>query len=247
MAIAFDSSSTWYRTTSWTITTTHTCSWTDRVIVVAVFVYWWGYYAWTVSAATYDWNDMTLLGSQEETWVTRNKVWFYYFIAPATWGKTVSVKFSWVSSWSIVCCSYTWVKQTTPFVSWGWAELSLWKSFSQSATWSSGWNDANSWGVWAHWFGNLWLSAWENTTLRLESTYSNGVSAIFDSNATIWTWVTLNASDGNARWAAYIATMLPVAAAWPANLKTINWLAKASVKTVNWLAIASVKTFNWLA
>lgn len=36
------------------------------------------------------------------------------------------------------------------------------------------------------------------------------------------------------------------AAAGPANLKTVNGLAKASVKTINGLAIASVKTFNGL-
>lgn len=36
-------------------------------------------------------------------------------------------------------------------------------------------------------------------------------------------------------------------ASGPANLKTINGLAKASVKTWNGLAIASVKTFNGLA
>lgn len=33
---------------------------------------------------------------------------------------------------------------------------------------------------------------------------------------------------------------------WPANLKSINWLAKTDVKSVNWLAMASIKSFNWV-
>jgi hypothetical protein len=45
-------------------------------------------------------------------------------------------------------------------------------------------------------------------------------------------WDTLSVDDG--------------AASGPANLKTVNGLAKASVKTVNGLAIASVKTVNGL-
>lgn len=39
----------------------------------------------------------------------------------------------------------------------------------------------------------------------------------------------------------------PAPASGPANVKTINGLAKASVKTLNGLAIASVKTINGLA
>lgn len=37
------------------------------------------------------------------------------------------------------------------------------------------------------------------------------------------------------------------AASGPANLKTVNGLAKASIKTIDGLAIASVKTYNGLA
>lgn len=59
---------------------------------------------------------------------------------------------------------------------------------------------------------------------------------------------TLNITTSGAAsgWDGLLATILPVAAVGPTNVKTWDGLALASVKTVDGLAIASVKTINGL-
>lgn len=47
-------------------------------------------------------------------------------------------------------------------------------------------------------------------------------------------------------WNGSMISFSPATASGPANVKSINGLAKASVKTINGLAIASVKTYNGL-
>lgn len=92
------------------------------------------------------------------------------------------------------------------------------------------------------------VNSWTMYAFALTDTHIHSLSIWNWNTFANWTWVKYTpwsgwATDENdVAW--FTITYTPFI--WPANLKTINWLAKSNIKTINWLAISSIKTFNWL-
>ena len=126
--------------------------------------------------------------------------------------------------------------------------------------------NSDYWQLWTTSYGNI--SYWDFTsgsynTINLDSSWITNISKTWiskfwarlwrDISWTFWwTWVW----DTNSLFMFYSRdnwttnspklTITYTTVVWPANLKSINWLASASIKSVNWLAMASIKSFNWV-
>ena len=176
MAIAIDTTTTpWSRVNAWTtMTVSHTCTWTDRAIVVNVGTDWD-----KVSWVTYAWVSLTLVwsytadgsGNWTTCWVLTN---------PSSWANNVVITTS-VSA-TIMCeiASYTWVDQWSPV----WSSITNWPistgAFAQVVT--TGTN--NSWLVMC-WKGRSWnaITAGSNTFIRVNIELLFTWLFIADSNA----------------------------------------------------------------
>lgn len=173
MAIAYDSSGSSGVNAS-SITYSHTCTGTDRVIILGVTI---GTGATVSGTPTYAGVSMTLIGSVLTTsGSVFDKTYFYYLTAPATGANNVVVQCSTTAYIYPCSASYTGVDQTSPInVSNSYAattgSVSLNVTTGVDNCWlvsftSSG--DTNS------------ISAGANTTVRQNN--GPGWSAIGDSN-----------------------------------------------------------------
>ncbi len=160
MAIAIDTTTTpWSRVNAWTtMTVSHTCTWTDRAIVVNVGTDWN-----KVSWVTYAWASLTLLWSYtaDGSW---NWTTCWILANPASWANNVVIT---TSSSAIIMCqiaSYTWVDQWSPVG----ATVTNWPTTTTSFTQTLTTTVNNSWLVmcWKWRSGNT-LTAWSNTFIRI--------------------------------------------------------------------------------
>lgn len=237
MAIAIDSTTKpWARVDGATsMTVAHTCSWTDRAIVVNVW------HQVNVTSVTYAWVAMTQVGTTS-TDGAANKTSTFVLANPASWANNVVIT---VASSSVIMCeiaSYTWVDQSSPV----WASVTNWPTTTTSWTQTITTTTDNSWLIMCA-KGRNWstLTAWSNTFIRVTIEVVFTWLFIADSNSaqTPTGSKSLNVTSASQE---FNGTMFELNPAATSSIKTINWLAYASIKTVNWLATASMKSFNWL-
>lgn len=110
MAIAYDSSSKWESAGGGNTTTfAHTCSGSDRILIVGVSCWVNGSAATT--GVTYNWVAMTLIATQNRgVWDLPVSLW--YLIAPATGSNNVVATTVNATERNCVAISYTWVNQS---------------------------------------------------------------------------------------------------------------------------------------
>lgn len=197
-----------------------------------------------VNAPTYNSVTMSLLYKRQNT-QAQTLEWMYYYglAAPASGSNTLAF----TSGTSIAPFWFAYglsgAKQTgQPDFTAANASGSSNTSFSVTGTTTVndvlliGQSDDNNGG----------MSAGANTTER--STWGNGFGqTVMDSNSASNTAGsnTLNVSGSNGGKSDFtMIGILPVSTSGPANLKTLDGVAKASVKTINGIALASVKTYD---
>lgn len=201
MAISFDSVSKWedFNTVS-SITWSHTCSWTNRILVVGVV---WPFND-TVTWVTYNWVAMT------QVWKIRssaNAAWTYTYILvnPSSWANNVVVSSSVWTSFYCSATSYNWAKQSSQPDAFTVSSEQTTTSYTQSVS------VVNS-NCWLHWFfvtNSPNQSAWAWYTIRAAS--DNFRYTIWDSNGVVWTWAqTMTATTpDNRQWVWTILSISP--------------------------------------
>lgn len=170
MAIAFDASSfdSW---TSWTShTLSHTCTGSDRLLVVTAYV---GSSSDLVTWITYNWVSMTRI-----SWLNNGStesIYMYYLIDPATWANNIVATTSSSATVIMQNASYTGIKQSSQ------PDVSNTSSYTNSLTTQSTSVTTiadNCWTVWIFRTGT-------NQTVIAGTTFRTGVNLtlkIGDSN-----------------------------------------------------------------
>ena len=161
MAIAQDAvSNSWLTSGTLTATLSHTCSWTNRLLVVATINN--NLTPTDVTWVTYNGLAMTNIGWRKDTGVLAN-IYFWYLLNPPTWANDiVATKSSTFLGIVIKAVSFTWVAQwwqpDSSAISWPTTTT----SFAPSTTTVA--NNCLSILVGA---GSAWkaLTAWANTTI----------------------------------------------------------------------------------
>lgn len=238
MAIAFDSKTEAAATTSTTLSTSHTCSGSDRALVVGV--------TGDVLAGANDINSVTYNGVAMSKIATvsvpaNRFVNLWYLENPASGSNTLTATADTSHFIQWIALSYTGVRQT------GGVDSSATNTVSSAAsiTVSSTVVATDSWQVMVG-KGNVgFQTAGSGTTIR-DSSGGGTVTQAFDSNGPLAAGSrSLIANSGSSENMGYaILSMAPVVTT---NIKTFNGLTYASNKTVNGLAIASVKNWNGLS
>ena len=159
MAIAFDAvttSAVWSSVTS--ITFSHTCTWSNRILFVATANNGWVNITWV----TYNWVAMTQISTSISNGAP-SKMYLWYLIAPATWANNVVVTASASCSMIAEVSSYTWAKQSWQPDS----SVQNWPTTTTSWTQTTTTVADNCWiimaGMWRT--GNA-VTAWSNTFVR---------------------------------------------------------------------------------
>lgn len=160
MAIAIDTTTKpWARVNSWTsMTVSHTCTWTDRAIVVTVGTSWN-----LVSWVTYAGTSLTQVWSYSADWAS-NWITTWVLANPASGANNVIVSTS--SATTIMCeiASYTWVDQASPVG----ASVTNWPTTTTAWTQTITTTTDNSWLIMcAKWRSGNAVTAWANTTIRV--------------------------------------------------------------------------------
>ena len=127
MAVAFDASSSGSASLTSSLTFSHTCSGTERVLIVGVVI---NANAASVSTVTYNSVSLTFIGSAINTGDTRVELWG--LIAPSTGANNIVVTVS--NSTSFFCAggtSFTGADQTT---AWNGLQTATGSSSAQSVT-----------------------------------------------------------------------------------------------------------------
>lgn len=191
MAIALDTTGYGANSNTTTLSFSHTCSWTNRILIV------W-FYTWdgtnNISSVTYWGTAMTLWASC----VLSNYLYIYYLINPPTWANTVLVTKGnpqWIEGFSI---SYTGASQV--WINVTWTNTASSNTLTVSATTTV----PNCWVTWvfADTTGYL-IGAWSWTTLRWQARAVYWVM-VWDSNWPVSQWSTslaCTAWSTNLRWA----------------------------------------------
>lgn len=105
--IARDALSSSYGTTATSVTYSHTCSGSNRILVVSIL----GTNAWdTVTGVTYAWVAMTRVA--RTTLALTESDYLYYLVAPSTWANNIIVTASISQTFYCDSVSYVNVKQT---------------------------------------------------------------------------------------------------------------------------------------
>ena len=236
MAIALDTttSSSSASSTSWTFS--HTCSGSDRVLLVGFFKFGGGD---SVTGVTYNGVSMTQLGKGVAD--ASGYVYLYGLVNPATGANNVVASSSASVQWYGEAVSYTGVDQTTPFPDTEAYNSSTGTSFTESITTSV----ADSWIILQGRNSVGGPTAGANTTLRVSSPSTDvwfldsNAGRSTGSNALAWSYGTTETCYR------IIAAIAPSASAsGPANLKSLNTNLKANIKSINGNPIANVKSLN---
>ena len=189
MAIAYDTSWNWWATTWTTHTWSHTCSWTDRILIVSHYN---PQGTDNVTGVTYNWVAMTRIAFLNVTGV--DSIWLYYLLNPSTGANNVVVTTSSSVTAYSDSTSYTWV---------GWLDTSVtnWPTSTTSMTTSiTTWRD-NCWLVWSFRSLSSSATAWTATTFR---SWVNASMEIWDSNGAktpAWSYsLIVNCSPATTMW-----------------------------------------------
>jgi hypothetical protein len=129
MAIAVDATSEHFTAAGTTDTSSHTCTGTDRALIVSIFKYGGGD---SVTGVTYAGVSMTQLGKVSSD--ASGYTYLYGLANPASGANNIVCTSSSSVQWFITAASYTGVDQTTPFPDTGVATSSTNSSFSISMT-----------------------------------------------------------------------------------------------------------------
>lgn len=164
MAISIDTTTKpWATNWGWsnTMTVSHTCSGTNRAIVVNV----WSQTSstWVVTGVTYAWVSLTKIWGESTDWAW-NSTSCWILANPASGANNVVIT---TTSNGIIMCeiaSYNWVDQWSPV----WASTTTWPTTTTSFTQTLTTTTNNSWLIMC-WKGRSWntVSAWANTFIRV--------------------------------------------------------------------------------
>lgn len=237
MAVAFDAASESSATISTSITLSHTCSGNDRLLLVFIHAA----STTTPSGVTYAGSSMTLVDSQQSSGGSE-KLFLYSIANPATGSNNIVASgLNSAFPTKVGGLSFTGTNGQTNNTQKSSHNLgtpgnaitvssATGNMVACAVATPDGINDSGA--------GAMTLTG---ATKRYNSqAQGDGASADGASSVSI-SWVCSNAFR-----AAGIGVNIPVKVSGPANVKTVNGLAKASVKTLNGLAITSVKTINGL-
>lgn len=238
MAIAFDAASTGTIDSSLTLTFSHTCTGSDRILFVAPGIYD-GFTTDVLTGITYNGVAMTRVGMGVAQ--TNSRTYLYYLINPDTGANNIVITSSASTKIRGTGMSYTGANQSgvpDAFTSGNGSSATMTGTVTTIAD--------NCWLV-GSFFGNgAGLAASTGTVSRgIPGVGAAARNGGFDSNSVKTpagsdSLIVTCTNDNNA-WV--VASFAPSVS----QIKTIDGLARASVKTVDGLAIASVKTINGLA
>lgn len=239
MAIAFDAASGNQVNPGSSLTTSHTCTGSNLVLVVFCVT---NSGADSITGVTYNGTSLTRITIFD----TAQGPWYaYYLVNPATGTHNLVVNSDrGTNVLTYAGASYTGCLQTSAVINaFASGTTSSSSSFTQAVT-----STVDNCWVTLGFMDNFSSSsggytAGSNTTLR----YNSGWSGFGDSNAVVHPAgsLTVGASKSFASWHHIAIAIAPVVSG-PANLKTFNGLATASIKTINGLAIGSIKSVNGL-
>lgn len=210
MAIAFDASTNKGGSTPWTSATwSHTCSGSDRILLVAAMCPP-DSGSYTGNSCTYNGVSMTEINHVSVSNGTSDwHISLWYLIAPATGAN--NIVFNGTFTYAFAAASYTGVNQTNPVDSFAASNSggSNVTSFAQSTTVVA----SNCWLVEA--FRNMTggSTAGTGTFQRQVGGYPNDTIYLYDSNGTVGTGTqTLNTNFSSNKAGAVILSMSPAAA-----------------------------------
>ena len=203
MAIAFDSTTDWWIWNPVTsLTFSHTCSWTNRILFVDFFG---AVLADNITGVTYWWVSMTRASATVNGAAWTRYIYTYYLINPSTGTNNVVISASASIAISGSATSYNGVSQT-------WQPEVI-SSNNVNSTWITTTLTTLTSGAWTHWlfFCNAWWStqnAWWWTTLRVNSInwHASG-----DSNwsVTIWSNTLASSQAGTTNWSGIMVSFAP--------------------------------------
>lgn len=235
-AIAFDAVG--HQTTaSASPSATFTISGSDRILIAFPYV---GPGTPSISSCT--WNSVGLTFLQTQTGNGLNQTFTYYQFAPSTGSNSLVANASSGSDARIMGASYTGVNQSALDGN-GVTNQNNTTSYSPTAFTTTA---NNCWTVWA--IENNSGDANSITTGNVRTSSGTG-RGLYDigpqtpAGSSGVTGVTGSGFGATTDWWASVVSIAP-AASGPANLKTLNGIAKANIKTINGVAIASVKTYD---
>lgn len=232
MAIAFDAATDGGNGAS-VHSFAHTCTGTDRILLVALSVD-----DGTVPTVTY--NSVAMTEVSRTTADSVRDHFLFYLINPASGSNTVAVTNS-AGTIFAGAASYTGAKQTGQPDSFA-------TNTTASATTITGTTTvvaSNCWLVGCGQADGGTSSGGTGTTKRAQ--YGGFPQfALIDSNATVATGAQSLVLDGNlsAAMNIIVASIAPAVAGGPANLKSYNTNLKANIKSINTNLIANVKSLN---
>lgn len=105
--IAFDTNTNNSSTTSTSLTYSHTCTGSNRMLFVWVSSWWWDLVTWV----TYAWVSMVQVGKIKQ-WASSWFTYLYCLFAPATWANNVVISASSSTAFNSMSSSYTGVLQS---------------------------------------------------------------------------------------------------------------------------------------
>lgn len=242
MAIAYDASSS-LNASAWSsgssFTWSHTCSGSNRYLIVGVFV---ANGTDIVSGVTYNGVAMTRINTGVKN-PAQERTYLYGLTAPATGDNDIVVTLSTSNSFVAAAgVSYTGVKQT------GQPEanaINNTASPATSLTLTVTTTSDNAWlaGIFRNDGGTQSVT---NTNCSTRGGYVGGGVHIVDTNAAQTPAGSKSITQTNttsSNWNGVVAVLAPSIT----NIKSINGLAYDSVKSFNGLAKASIKSINGLA
>lgn len=237
MAIAYDSFSSGKSNSTASLTVSHTCSGSDRILLVSTMCNG----AFT-TGVTYNGTSMTLLLQDKDGGGGGSGTGVYYLINPDSGTHDIVASLS-TNYIVLTAVSYTGVLQSS------FPNTSSKENFpadngaNQTNTITPGIDDC--WVVGGAFVNaNAATTAGAGTTVRVSDSNPAGGLGMGDNNAAInpaasTSLVFASTATGRFGW---IAAMAPAVAA--SQLKTLDGTAQASVKTIDGTAIASVKTWD---
>lgn len=240
MAIAYDAASNGADSATGTVTWSHTCGGSNRMLFVGVFIIGVD----NISTVKYNTVSMTQIGKKTMP-TSGNTIYLYALQNPDTGAHTVEIVQAYPTAIFAGCSvSYTGVKQSITLDASGTAV-----NETASSPYQQSLNSVadNCWHIMAY-------SGVARTSTAQDTSRANNANTYLqmeDKNSakTPAGSVTLGYTftGGTNISASVMASFAPYVPPGPINVKTFNGLAAASVKTVNGLAIASVKAKNGLA
>lgn len=234
-AIAFDAASGVGAGSGTSLSTSLTCSGSDRVL----FAFAWGNNTGLSLATSYNGTAMTTVDGQSVNFNTsRSNI----LVAPSTGANTLAVNTTNSFGLALSGSSYTGCAQTGQPDGHGQFNTNQGTSFS-FATGDNPTTAAGCWGVASCKSNGATVTAQSPATTRISS---NAITAdvgpiTAGGDATI----TFNVGGGNANCFAAGVGLAPVAPVGPANVKTWNGISQATaIKTYDNVAVASTKSVN---